>query len=145
MDQRLYDFLTKPRRIERRIQSKLAEIDALRSCLLPAAIRYDADRVQTSPDDPVSRIEAEIDELTREVVRLSAEKETAVRELRDTIADLPDELERTVLALRWIGYRRLEDIAMTVQYSIRSTYRIMHRAESSLLNKLAHMAQPDVI
>lgn len=46
-----YDFLMQIRRKEIIIRRKETQRDELRACLLPGAIRYDRDRVQSTPTD----------------------------------------------------------------------------------------------
>ena len=46
-----YDFLMQIRRKEIIIRRKESQRDELRACLLPGAIRYDRDRVQSTPTD----------------------------------------------------------------------------------------------
>ena len=63
----VYDFLMGPYHKRLEIQRKESLIAELRSCLLPGAIRYDADKVQSSPGDQLSEVMAKIDEMERQV------------------------------------------------------------------------------
>ena len=49
-----YDFLMQIRRKEIIIRRKETQRDELRACLLPGAIRYDRDRVQSTPTDKMA-------------------------------------------------------------------------------------------
>lgn len=51
-----YDFLMQIRRKEIIIRRKETQRDELRACLLPAAIRYDRDRVQSTPTDKMADV-----------------------------------------------------------------------------------------
>ena len=51
-----YDFLLSPRRIADEIWRKDIRRKELRACLLPAAITYDKDRVQTTPEDRIALV-----------------------------------------------------------------------------------------
>jgi hypothetical protein len=63
MNKQIYNYLNSVRVLHWRWLRLKARHDELESCLLPAAIRYDKDKVQTSPDDTISKIVAEISEL----------------------------------------------------------------------------------
>ena len=63
MNKQTYNYLNSVRVLHWRWLRLKARHDELESCLLPAAIRYDKDKVQTSPDDTISKIVAEIAEL----------------------------------------------------------------------------------
>ena len=58
MNKQAYDFLNSARVLHWQWLRLKAKHDELESCLLPAAIRYDKDKVQTSPDDTMSKIMA---------------------------------------------------------------------------------------
>ena len=63
MNKQAYEFLNSARVLHWQWLRLKAKHDELQSCLLPAAIRYDKDKVQTSPEDAMSKIMAEIDAL----------------------------------------------------------------------------------
>ena len=62
------DFLKRPTRIYGDIVTLQERIENLRVNMLPKAISYNKDRVQTSPQDPMPDFAAKIDELDRELV-----------------------------------------------------------------------------
>ena len=64
-----YDFLMQIRRKGIIIRRKETQRDELRACLLPGAIRYDRDRVQSTPTDKMADVIARVDELDREIGR----------------------------------------------------------------------------
>ena len=49
----VYDFLCKPRNIKSEIRRAEAERENLRLRMYPSAVRYDTDKVQSSPVDPM--------------------------------------------------------------------------------------------
>ena len=61
--QATYDYLMRIRKTEYAIKRKQLRCKELRSCLLPGGIRYDLDKVQTSPRDKLPEIMAKVDEL----------------------------------------------------------------------------------
>ena len=72
-------------------------IEELRMSLLPSAIRYDKPQIQTSPEDPMLKIEAEIseleDDLREKLGRLVRRYRGAVR----LISRLESSIHRSVL------------------------------------------------
>ena len=87
MEQATYEFiLNKPRWMRAKASILAEQIATLQSCLLPSAIRYDLDKVQSSPDDQTSAIFAKIDELERER-----------KALVDGLADHYDEMRETFI------------------------------------------------
>lgn len=67
-----YDFLMQIRRKEIIIRRKETQRDEPRACLLPGAVRYDRDKVQSTPTDKMSDVMARVDE--KEVSRSDALK-----------------------------------------------------------------------
>ena len=70
MNKEAYNFLNSARVLHWQWLRLKAKHDELESCLLPAAIRYDKDKVMTSPEDQMSKIVAEVNELEKEVNEL---------------------------------------------------------------------------
>ena len=85
-----YDFLMQIRRKEIIIRRKETQRDELRACLLPGAIRYDRDRVQSTPTDKMADVIARVDELDRSGLTASKENKLV---LYTCVADEPE--------LRW--------------------------------------------
>lgn len=122
MEQRVYEFLSRPKKFDMRIKMLEAKRAGLMSCLLPSGIRYDLDKVQSSPEDPMSRVAAEIDAIDREIISLQQEKAGAIVEICDAIDQLTNGNEKTVLTLYWVHGHKLADIAEIINYSVRRTY-----------------------
>lgn len=118
-----FDYMSQIKVINREILRKTAKKRELESCLLPSAIRYDKDKVQTSPRDHLSKICAEIAEEEKNIIRLQNRKAGLIEEIDGTIEKLPCNEEKTVLSLYWIGQMKMHDIADNIGYSIPSTYR----------------------
>ena len=94
--------------------------------LLPSGIRYDTDRVQTSPDDPMLRMAEKVEryeaQLRKHLDKIIAKRQRAfamIRRLKD-----PD--QRKVLELFFLDTRRLtmEQVAEEVGWSVRKTYYV---------------------
>lgn len=132
MTDKVYNFLTQVRHTEHLIRQKLAKKEALENCLEPSAIRYDLDRVQTSPEDQVSKICAEIEELDRDISRLHIQAAEQTEEICDRIDELESDEERTVLLQFYVQRWRMEDIADGLEYSVSGAYKIRRRGASRL-------------
>lgn len=117
-----YDFLMQIRRKEIIIRRKEMQRDELRACLVPGAIRYDRDRVQSTPTDKMADVIARVDELDREIEQLKLEKAQAIIEISDVIEKLDNDKEKAVLTAFYIKAASMEAVAGIVCYSVRHTY-----------------------
>ena len=131
-----YQYLMQIRWKEGAIRIKQMRIDALRSCLLPKAITYDGDKVQTSPSDQMSDVMALIDELEREVVKMNREKSKLIIEISGKIAKLPNHTEQEILMGFYVAGYRMGRIAGMVGYSKSQAYLIRTRAVEHLMDLL---------
>ena len=102
MNRQAYEFLNSARVLHWKWLRLKAKHDELESCLLPAAIRYDKDKVQTSPEDPMSKIVAEINELEKEMAKVQYQKLKQIEKIEKAISSLVSDEERTALAMRYI-------------------------------------------
>lgn len=122
-----YDFLMQIRRKEIIIRRKETQRDELRACLLPGAIRYDRDKVQSTPTDKMSDVMARVDELDREIEQLRREKASLIIEIGDAIEKLEDDNEKTVLTEFYIARAPMTQAADAINYSVRRAYDFRKR------------------
>ena len=127
MNKQAYDFLNSARVLHLHWLRLKAKHDELESCLLPAAIRYDKDKVQTSPDDQVSRIMAEITELESRMNQLQMAKATRIDEIYKTLGKLESEEQRTALTMRFINRIPVSKIAEQMGYAEPTIYKFMNQ------------------
>lgn len=127
-----YDFLMQIRRKEIIIRRKETQRDELRACLLPGAVRYDRDKVQSTPTDKMSDVMARVDELDREIEQLRREKATLVIEISDAIEKLEDDNEKTVLTVFYIARAPMTQAADAINYSVRRAYDFRKRGVTHL-------------
>lgn len=112
-------FLYSIRDEQKEIEELNGRIEELRASLLPQAIRYDKDRVQTSPEDSFSARVAQIADYERmlcdKLTRLIKRQEEAQR----MIDVLPDPKERRILSLYFLSGKRMRmtDVAKDMGYS----------------------------
>lgn len=119
------------RRINNRIRVKQLAIEELKASLLPAAIRYDTDKVQVSPEDRVSEVMAKVDELERQVDKLIAEKAAAIETLEEMFEEMP-EPDAEVMTRYCIRCQSVRRIAREMHYSRDGIYRAIRRNRKCL-------------
>lgn len=119
-----YDFLLGPRRISDEIWRKDLRRQELRSCLLPAGITYDKDRVQTSPEDSMARVMAEVDEIDSQIDALQRARALEILRISRVIDQMDDPREATVLDAYYLGRKSMQEIAEHLHYSERHVYRL---------------------
>lgn len=116
--------LMRIRILDKKINAKILQLEGLKMSLLPGAIRYDLDKVQSSPEDPMSRIFAIADSLEREIQELVREKQELILKEQARILRLSDEAQQTVLLLFYIGKLPMKEVARRMDYSERRAYQI---------------------
>lgn len=115
-------FLRKIRTERREIAILENKIKAKRFELLPGAIRYDTDKVQTSPKDRLSELVAELnnyeDKLKELAVRMYRNQTIAI----DAIARIPSSEQRQVMEIYYLSNNNptWDDVADELSYSRRS-------------------------
>lgn len=119
MTDEAYKFLNAPRDLSRRIAGKKRQREELRAGLLPAAIRYDKDRVQASPRNHTEEAFCRIDQLDREIRDLQGELKKAQQAIRRAASHLRSRDERDVLVRRYALLWTEERIAASMGCSVR--------------------------
>ena len=119
------EFLNKIRYIDMMINCKLEQVAELRSMLLPGAIRYDKDKVQTSNNadsisDTVSKIMELEEKINTDIDELVELKSVA----RDNIERMENDVEKVILYKRYFNNESFENIAVECGYSWRHIHRL---------------------
>ena len=130
------EYMEQIRNVRREI--RLLEEQILRDTVYASnvkAIRYDVDRVQTSPEgdrmaDIISGIVGAEDKLYKKVKDLMKKEDEA----RDYLLQLQEEQER-VLVIHYFNDLKWEDVAEQTGYSLSRVYEIKNEA----LNKLTEL------
>lgn len=133
MNKQAYEFLNSARVLHWRWLRLKAKRDELETCLLPAAIRYDKDKVQTSPDDQMSKVVAEINALETEMAEVQLLKTQQIEKIELAVNSLESDEERTALTMRYINRRPIAEIADDMGYSEPTIYRFMRQGGTNLL------------
>lgn len=119
-----YDFLLSPRRIADEIWRKDIRRQELRACLLPAAITYDKDRIQTTPEDHMAETMAEVADLDAEIEILRRRRARQIHLISGALDQLEDGREKAILEAYYIGRKSMNEIAEHMSYSLQHAYRL---------------------
>ena len=113
-------------------------IEEARYSLYPHAIAYDGDKVQTSPTDRMSEVEAKIDEYIRMMqAKLRPLIERKIRAER-MIDKLEDSRQRQALSLYFLSSKRMsmEDVGKQMGYAQSRTYDFWRAGLEELEEKI---------
>jgi len=119
-----YEFLLSPRRIADEIWRKDIRRRELRACLLPAAITYDKDKVQTTPEDHMAETMAEVADLDAEIEILRRRRARQIHLISGALDQLEDGREKAILEAYYIGRKSMNEIAEHMSYSLQHAYRL---------------------
>ena len=123
-----YAYLNSIRKIENEIVKLQLQHDELQSCLLPRAITYDGDKVQTTPEDKMSEIAGQVLDMEKEIAQLKRRKAKLIIEINAAIAKLDSDVEQMILLGFYVGRLPAVRVAELVHYSIRGVYKVKRRA-----------------
>ena len=136
MNRQAYEFLNSARVLHWQWMRLKAKHDELESCLMPSAIRYDRDKVQTSPEDPMSKIVVEINELETEMNKIRLKRAETIEEIDRVINFISSEEVRTALTMRYINRKPVRKIAETMGYSEKRVYQFMDQGGITIAKEL---------
>lgn len=109
-----YAYLSSVREIDLEIKRKSTQHDELETCLIPSGIRYDLDKVQTTPADQLSKVASKVIDLEREIRDLKRLKAARLMEITDILSRLENKDEETVLTEFFVGRIAMREIASSV-------------------------------
>ena len=132
MNKQAYNYLNSVRVLHWQWLRLKAKHDELETCLLPAAIRYDKDKVQSSPDDAISKIVVEIADLEHKMAEIQYAKSVRIEEIAKKINTLESDEERTALTMRYINRVPVSEIADAMGYSIKRIYQVMDQGGAQI-------------
>ena len=123
------EFLNKIRYIDMMINCKLEQVAELRSMLLPGAIRYDKDKVQTSNNaDTITDTMLKIVDL-EEKINADIDKLVDMKGLaRDKIERMENDVEKVILYKRYFNNESFEQISVEMGYSWRWIHKLHNDA-----------------
>lgn len=119
------------------IRSKRAEITTLKRArdelywsLMPSGIRYDLDKVQTSPQDRMSETAGDLYEIQDKLDHMIAALASDVNLAVDLVSQMPTPECRQLITLRYLGTDRelseWENLAQDMGYSLDHVKGFLH-------------------
>ena len=136
MNKQVYEFLNSARVLHGHWLRLKAKHDELETCLLPSGIRYDHDKIMTSPEDAMSKIIAEITDLERKMAGVQQAKSIRINEIANAINSLESDEERTALTMRYINRVPVSAIAEAMGYSEQRIYQFMDKGGAQIAKRL---------
>lgn len=133
MTDEVFNLLAAPRITQYRIKQIESRIHALEFGLLPSGIRYDQDKVQTSPEDQTSKVVTRIDQLERQAEEMRRKIPKQVDTIREVCGKLESEEERTVIVIYYnIGGFHMDEIAEAMNYVLSTVYKLRKQGQHNL-------------
>ena len=123
------EFLSQAYHIDLRINSKLEQLESLNSLAAKATAAFGNEPVSGSRD--VHRREAVICKIVDLQNEINADIDRLVdikREVREMIESVPSVEGRTILEMRYINYKKWEEIAVSMHYVLRNVRYIHDKA-----------------
>lgn len=111
MDKKTYIFLGQVRRTSRKLNERIMHLKFLELRMLPAGIRYDKDKIQTSPSDQMSAFAAEYDETAEQINQLEADMVKQMKEIEAVLDQMQNENEKAVLKMYYLSLAEVKEIA----------------------------------
>ena len=139
MNKQVYYFLNSARVLHWQWLRLKAKHDELELCLLPSAIRYDRDKVQTSPEDPMAKIVGELNSLEIKMAQIQYDKAQRIEEIYKAINSLDSNEERTALAMRYINRKPVTEIAEAMGYAEPTIYKFMNQGGEHILKSIRNI------
>lgn len=127
MTDKLYQRLTEARDIKEKIQEQNARKESLMYGLIPSGVAYDKDRVQTTPDDALSRTMAAVSEIDSYIKELDAKYQEAYARVMDLLDNITSTEYKCIMIKWYIGNKRVSTIAKEMRYSEDGVYKIHRR------------------
>ena len=124
-------FLGRVRNLSRKEQKLRLQIQELRFSLLPSGIRYDKDRVQTSPLDQMLEVLSDIDKIERQRLKVLKVLIDYRALIARKIIILPVK-EYYVINQYFLQYKSMREISAELGITERHVYRLKNNAVSML-------------
>ena len=122
MTEEVFEYLMRPRETAKLIRQKREKRMELICSLGAKAIRYDLDKVQSTPGDRMSDIMAEVADLDDEIRELKERLRSERRELSEWFAEL-EETDAKMMRLRYLDGVTWEVISKATHRSERTNFR----------------------
>lgn len=136
MTDKLFNILTKPKRIKSDIYRIDERIEDTRLMMLPSAIRYDKEKVISSPSDPMIKFAEIIDELERRRDELKQEYIKSRDTLLKLIDRLSDDRMKDIIQARYMMAKKFSEIVEGLPLEERQMYKLHSKAIDEMENIL---------
>ena len=132
--------------LEGRVKREKERIATLRAVLTGMkGIAYDADKVQTSPSDPMSEKVGALVDLERKTMADIVALEEMKSETLSVIHTLDDELMEQLLYLRYLHHKNFYEISAEMNYSLRQLHKLHSKALREIEERVHKSAHSDVL
>jgi hypothetical protein len=131
MTEELREFLRRPKMLLRRIEGNNAELENLLSTMLPQAIVYDRDKVQSSPSDPMLNYIERYEEVYSEGMQLLNAYMSACKDVSRVTAALPAD-QALIVKRRFLNFEDFDTIGQKAHISRRHVFRLYDAAIETL-------------
>lgn len=95
--------------------------------MLPSAIRYDKESVQSSPQDPMLIFAEKMDELGREAKSLEMIYMQQYKDVERLVEGL-DDTHKDIIKLKYLAEYKAKEIAIELNYSEGTVYKLKREA-----------------
>ncbi len=132
------DFLMQPHKKKQEVRRMENTIADLRGCLIPGAVRYDKDKIQTSPKNQQEETILRIIDYEEKLNQLKCELASSIIKVNEAIELLDDETERAVLTYYYVNRYSPRRVANLIGYSERWMYKIKREAVLKLFSEVQY-------
>ena len=130
--QKATSYLMSIRDIEKKLHNKRLELEALRYKASGAgAIRYDKDRVQTSPDDYLAKAMIDIIEIERQIEKDEASIEKKKGKAYGIVRQMEIAEQRILIEWYYLNGLSMQETALKMSIAERTTYYLRDDALES--------------
>ena len=133
----LFERLHRVEDIDAALRCNQMRIEKLESCLQGHAIRYDVDKVQTSPKDAVAEVMCDLEALLKKQTKLQIAMTRALADVADLIDNVEDKKQALVMHYRYTACLQWRAIANKTGYSERHVYRMHDMAIDEIYKKVS--------
>ena len=116
------EFLERPKKLKKKIDVKTAKIKELRDEMLPRAVNFEKERVQTSPHDPMPDFADKVYELDQQIADLYKEYESALDNVEEVIERIENGSAQLVMTKKYISGKTTGQIEKEMFCSRRSVF-----------------------
>lgn len=143
MTDRLYQILTAHSRLSAKLRREMETLKQIKeTAASSSAIRYDSEKVQTSPSDPIIRYMIMIEEQEARVAEIQDQIRRADNRVSDLFQSLSEDQSEVMMGL-YIHRLSAESVKLKLAMSRASVYRYRSEAIRILEKKLKSETKKD--